>query len=179
MQAYIDVSSRSHFSKYYLKPLLSSVKLEMMFPDKPKNKNQKYTTVHSNYPRSRALGLISHCPASFHSKLYSLHLPIHPILDRKFQTLYLSQQPDRSQRQPHRANQKCHNQQNCTILRGIGNKHSHAKNWLSFCQIWSNHISPFRYKKIPENLDFPGSFALRPSKTSGFSRSRASPHDIK
>ena len=25
------------------------------------------------------------------------------------------------------ANQKCHNQQNCTILRGIGNKHSHAK----------------------------------------------------
>ena len=35
MQAYIDVSSRSHFSKYYLKPLLSSGKLEMMFPDKP------------------------------------------------------------------------------------------------------------------------------------------------
>ncbi|MFR4631988.1 MAG: RNA-binding domain-containing protein [Blautia faecis] len=47
MQAYIDVSSRSHFSKYYLKPLLSSGKLEMMFPDKPKSKNQKYTTVHS------------------------------------------------------------------------------------------------------------------------------------
>lgn len=44
---YIDVSSRSHFSKYYLKPLLSSGKLEMMFPDKPKSKNQKYTTVHS------------------------------------------------------------------------------------------------------------------------------------
>ena len=40
MQAYIDVSSRSHFSKYYLKPLLSSGKLEMMFPDKPKSKNQ-------------------------------------------------------------------------------------------------------------------------------------------
>ena len=35
MQAYIDVSSRSHFSKYYLKPLLSSGKLEMLFPDKP------------------------------------------------------------------------------------------------------------------------------------------------
>ena len=48
MQAYIDVSSRSHFSKYYLKPLLSSGKLEMMFPDKPKSKKQKYTTVHSN-----------------------------------------------------------------------------------------------------------------------------------
>ena len=47
MQAYIDASSRSHFSKYYLKPLLSSGKLEMMFPDKPKSKNQKYTTVHS------------------------------------------------------------------------------------------------------------------------------------
>lgn len=31
LQAYIDVSSRSHFSKYYLKPLLSSGKLEMMF----------------------------------------------------------------------------------------------------------------------------------------------------
>ena len=47
MQAYIDVSSRSHFSTYYLKPLLSSGKLEMMFPDKPKSKNQKYITVHS------------------------------------------------------------------------------------------------------------------------------------
>ena len=47
MQAYIDVSSRSHFRKYYLKPLLSSGKLEMMFPDKPKSKKQKYTTVHS------------------------------------------------------------------------------------------------------------------------------------
>ena len=63
----------------------------------------------------------------FHSKLYSHHLPIHPILYRKFQTLHLSQQPDRSQRQSHRANQKCHNQQNHTILRGIGNQHSHAK----------------------------------------------------
>ncbi|MDB2127874.1 hypothetical protein, partial [Enterocloster clostridioformis] len=25
-----------------------------------------------------------------------------------------------------------------------------------FCQIRSNHISPFRYSKSPENLDFPG-----------------------
>ena len=47
MQAYINVSSRSHFSKYYLKPLLSSGKLEMMFPYKPKSKNQKYSTVHT------------------------------------------------------------------------------------------------------------------------------------
>ena len=29
-------------------------------------------------------------------------------------------------------------------------------NRLSFCQIWSNHISTFRYSKSPENLDFPG-----------------------
>ena len=73
------------------------------------------------------MGLISHCPASFHSRLYSHHLPIHPILDRIFQILHLTQQPDRRKRQSHRANQKCHNQQNCTILRGIGDKHSHAK----------------------------------------------------
>ena len=43
MQAYINVSNRSHFSKYYLKPLLASGKLEMMFPDKPRSKYQKYT----------------------------------------------------------------------------------------------------------------------------------------
>jgi hypothetical protein len=29
-------------------------------------------------------------------------------------------------------------------------------NRLSFGQIRSNYISPFRYKKTPENLDFPG-----------------------
>lgn len=52
---------------------------------------------------------------------------IYPILNGKFQTLHLAQQPDRSQRQPHRANQKCHDQQNHSILWGIGNKHSHAK----------------------------------------------------
>ena len=27
---------------------------------------------------------------------------------------------------------------------------------FSFFQIWSNYISPFRYSKTPENLDFPG-----------------------
>ena len=43
------------------------------------------------------MGLISHCPASFHSKLYSHHLPIRPILDRKFQTLHLA---DVYKRQP-------------------------------------------------------------------------------
>ena len=43
MQAYINVSNRSHFSEYYLKPLLASGKLEMMFPDKPRSKYQKYT----------------------------------------------------------------------------------------------------------------------------------------
>ena len=73
------------------------------------------------------MGLISHCPASFHSRLYSHHLPIHPILDRKFQILHLTQQPDRRKRQSHRANQKSYTQQNHTILRGIGNNHSHAK----------------------------------------------------
>ena len=40
MQTYIDVSSRSHFSKYYLKPLLSSGKLEMMFQTNPKAKTR-------------------------------------------------------------------------------------------------------------------------------------------
>ena len=33
----------------------------------------------------------------------------------------------------------------------------------------SNYISPFRYKKTPENLDFPGAFALLPSKNLRFS----------
>ena len=49
------------------------------------------------------------------------------MLDRKFQTLHLAQQPDRSQWQPHRANQKCHDQKNHTVLRRIGKQHSHAK----------------------------------------------------
>lgn len=47
MQAYIDISSRSHFIKVYLKPLLASGKLKMTLPDKPKSKNQKYVTVRS------------------------------------------------------------------------------------------------------------------------------------
>ena len=35
-------------------------------------------------------------------------MKIHIVLNCIFQTLYLAQQPDRSQWQPHRANQKCH-----------------------------------------------------------------------
>lgn len=34
-----------------------------------------------------------------------------------------------------------------------------TKNWVKTVlvfQIWSNYISPFRYSKTPENLDFPG-----------------------
>ena len=83
--------------------------------------------------RSRALGLISHCPASFHSKLYSHHLPIRPILDRKFQTLHLAQQPDRSQRQSHRANQKCHNLLYLT-----------TKNWVKTALVWSNQVKLYQ-----------------------------------
>ena len=42
MQTYIGISNRSHFSKFYLKPLLVSGALHMTLPDKPKSKNQKY-----------------------------------------------------------------------------------------------------------------------------------------
>ena len=66
MQAYIDVSSRSHFSKYYLKPLLSSGKLEMTVSRQTqKSKTRNTLPFIPNNQRSRALGLISHCPASF------------------------------------------------------------------------------------------------------------------
>ena len=47
MQAYIGISNRSHFSKFYLKPLLTSGQLKMTLPDKPKSKHQKYITVRS------------------------------------------------------------------------------------------------------------------------------------
>ncbi|CBK81582.1 hypothetical protein CC1_30110 [Coprococcus catus GD/7] len=33
----------------------------------------------------------------------------------------------------------------------------------------ANFCHPFRYKKTPENLDFPGTFALLPSKNLRFS----------
>ena len=46
---------------------------------------------------------------------------------------------------------------NCHSQKTRGRRaEKHPKNRLSFCQIWSNHISPFRYSKSPENLDFPG-----------------------
>ena len=45
MQAFLEISNRSHFSKSYLKPLLESGQLKMTIPDKPKSKNQKYITV--------------------------------------------------------------------------------------------------------------------------------------
>ena len=42
MQAFLSISNRSHFSKFYLKPLLVSGYLKMTIPNKPKSKNQKY-----------------------------------------------------------------------------------------------------------------------------------------
>ena len=46
---------------------------------------------------------------------------------------------------------------NCHSQKTRGRRtEKHPKNRLSFCQIWSNHISPFRYSKSPENQGFPG-----------------------
>lgn len=42
MQAYLAFSSREHFRKKILKPLLESGQLKMTIPDKPNSKNQKY-----------------------------------------------------------------------------------------------------------------------------------------
>ena len=45
MQAFLGVSSRAHFKKTYLRPLLESGQLQMTLPDKPQSRNQKYVTV--------------------------------------------------------------------------------------------------------------------------------------
>lgn len=42
MQAYLAISSREHFRKKILKPLLESGQLKITIPDKPNSKNQKY-----------------------------------------------------------------------------------------------------------------------------------------
>lgn len=42
MQAHLGISSREHFRKKFLKPLLESGELKMTIPDKPNSKNQKY-----------------------------------------------------------------------------------------------------------------------------------------
>lgn len=45
MQEFLGVSSRAHFKKAYLRPLLESGQLQMTLPDKPQSRNQKYVTV--------------------------------------------------------------------------------------------------------------------------------------
>ena len=99
MQAYIDVSRQTQ--------------------------KQKPEIHYRSFQITKKQGTGSHLPLScfFSFQIYSHHLPIHPILDRKFQILHLTQQPDRSQRQPHRTNQKCHQQQNKPVLRRICNQH--------------------------------------------------------
>ena len=42
MQDFVGISSREHFSKRYLSPLLTSGQLRMTIPDKPNSRNQKY-----------------------------------------------------------------------------------------------------------------------------------------
>lgn len=42
MQRFLGVSSRTHFRKAYLAPLLESGEIKMTIPDKPNSRNQKY-----------------------------------------------------------------------------------------------------------------------------------------
>ena len=49
MQAFLGVSSRAHFKKTYLRPLLESGQLQMTLPDKPQSRNQKYVTVQGDF----------------------------------------------------------------------------------------------------------------------------------
>ena len=42
MQEFIGITSREHFRKIILKPLLEAGKIKMTLPNKPNSKNQKY-----------------------------------------------------------------------------------------------------------------------------------------
>jgi len=45
MQQFIGIANRDHFRKAYLKPILESGQVQMVFPDKPNSPNQKYVKV--------------------------------------------------------------------------------------------------------------------------------------
>jgi ATP-dependent DNA helicase RecG len=42
MQEFIGITSREHFNKTFLTPLLESQEIRMTIPDKPNSRNQKY-----------------------------------------------------------------------------------------------------------------------------------------
>ena len=97
--SFIGYRNLTYFTRKYWNPLLASGQLKMTIPDKPNSRKQKiYYRSYQIKLRSRALSLTSPIVLLLsHSRLYSHHLSIHPILNHKFQTLYLSQQPNCSQ----------------------------------------------------------------------------------